>query len=461
MRKLIIRKESGNPIEERIGGFILALKEIAEDKKAVSTLVRNELRWLGVEKSELRYALTTTRNYLSRYRTAIELELPADSAALVKLGKLKKSHPEELKSVDLEAPASDIAAEVRSAMSASRKINNGLYDKLAKIKVLNNAYYKLHLKKQQTTIIKVEYGDSVAEKQDNQLSISLAAVQAAVDEGLVSDNNRKRLVALCLASGRRPNELYKSASFAEDEKGWLRFSGQAKKKNKVEAAAYSIPIYFTSVKKFLAAFDAYRESIGDQSETSYRTVNNRLGAYSQTARDMLRSDDATLYTCRAVYAAYHASLANSDDPKEKNRLISKVLGHEVGDTSTVNSYLGIHLTNTPVDQIHYEGASGKRERVLPIAHNFTKASQKAEERSRKISDNRPDRLRELTPTIFNRPMMKLHEWLIEYIEANPGADITQTLIRRERGGTIPAIQKYFAVAGDALLVKNAAPRCLS
>ena len=452
MRKLIEKKKPSHAIENRIADFIKALKKIAEDKKAVSTLVRNELRWLGVEKSELRYALTTTRNYLSRYRTAIELELPADSAALVKLEKLKKAYPGELESVDTSATASDIAASIRHIMSANKKNNNKLYDKLVKIKILNNAYYKLHLKAQQTAVIKLEYGDSVAAKQDNQLCISLAAVQAAVDDGLESTNNRRRLVALCLASGRRPNELYKSARFAHETKGRVSFSGQAKKKNKVEAPAYVIPIYFTSVKKFLAAFAAYRESIGDQSETDYRTVNNRLGSYSQTARDMLRSDNATLYTCRAVYAAYHASLANSDDPKEKNRLISKVLGHEVGDTSTVNSYLGIHLTNTPVDEIEYEGLEGRRERVLPIAHNFSKASKVLEERSRKVSDNRPERLRELTPTIHNRPMLKIHEWLIEYIEANPGIEITQTLIRRERGGTIPAIQKYFAVAGDALLL---------
>lgn len=449
-RTLTTHKAKSDSINHRIDDFIKRLQDAPQKGDRVASLVRNELRWLGVESNELRYSLRTTKAYITRYRRAVAENLELHDTFISKWEKLVRKFP-ELADVDIKLSPREIEHEIIRIKSGIKDKTTGLYDSLHKLKICHRAYYLIKLRDGQSATVKDDDREKViTKKKDKTLTISKRVAKTVVAENLKYDGEiimYRRAVALMLCCGRRPAELFKTARFEKVSDSSVRFFGQIKGKAKAARNGYEIPIMFVSADDFLESFDDFRKAtlargFGGLTNTQ---VNTRIGAdISKSARRMLLNNDAVLYTCRSVYANLAAEL-NPD--ADRDLYMAEILGHEHDDLNTVNSYQGIALTNDAITTCmgsYREAIKKTRKRVEPLGKKKPKPEPKP---VTPTNNRRAVAFAKMQGEADNigRAVSALHTWAVEYLKSYPDAVFTQTMITRLKPTSRPAIQKWLAL----------------
>lgn len=153
-------------------------------------------------------------------------------------------------------------------------------------------------------------------------------------------------LGLMLLTGRRPVEIFKTASFALDPTPYhVVFSGQAKTRDREEGKqAYSIPV-FTEPSSIIHALERLR-SMRDFSESTERDIHNRVSKtlnerFKKTFGPFLPGSKPT--HLRSLYA----TLAYETFAPEGHYFPSyaaDILGHGAEDTYTAQSYMDFHFT---------------------------------------------------------------------------------------------------------------------
>ena len=437
-------------IGKRIDDFIAKLESVPQKGSRVTTIVRNEKRWLGIESNDLRYSLRTTKAYITRYRAAISERLPFHDTFESRWEKLVAKYP-ELESIDTRnSSPKDVMREVVKAKAEIKDKTTGLYDDLNNLQICHRAYALMKLRDGQNATIKTDDKAKVVKGKTKKLKVSKKVATAAANQNLNSDKMYRQATALMLCCGRRPAELFKSASFEKIDESTVLFKGQAKGKARGARDNYEIPILFVSVDEFLKAFESFREKTISRGfhQLTNKLVNARISAdISDTARKMLLNDNAVLYTCRSVYAN---SVAELHPDTDRDILMAGILGHEHDDVNTVNSYQAVYLTDDSIESCaeSYSAAKPKkRKRVAALGLEKTEESEQKKPATRNKRAVAFEKM-QAEADQFGRAVSSLHAWAVEYLKSNPDAVFTQTMITKTRSTSRPAIKKWLElVAG--------------
>lgn len=437
-------------IGKRIDDFIAKLESVPQKGSRVTTIVRNEKRWLGIESNELRYSLRTTKAYLTRYRAAISERLGFHDTFEARWEKLVAKHP-ELASIDTQKSSpKDVMREVLKVKAEIKDKTAGLYDDLSKLQICHRAWSLMKLRDGQNATIKTDDKAKVVKGKTKKLRISKKVAVAAANQNLNSDKMYRQATALMLCCGRRPAELFKSASFEKINESTVLFKGQAKGKARGARDNYEIPILFVSVDDFLKAFESFREKTIARGfhQLTNKLVNARISAdISDTARKMLLNDNAVLYTCRSVYAN---SVAEANPDTDRDILMAGILGHEHDDVNTVNSYQAVYLTDDSIESCaeSYSAAKlKKRKRVAALGLEKTEETRDKKPGTRNKRAVAFEKMQAEADQL-GRAVSALHTWAVEYLKSNPEAIFTQTMITKTKPTSRPAIKKWLElVAG--------------
>ncbi len=437
-------------IGKRIDRFIEKLESVPQKSSKVLTIVRNEKRWLGIESNDLRYSLRTTKAYLTRYRAAISERLPFHDTFESKWGKLVEKYP-ELSSINTtNSSPKNVMRKVVKAKAEIKDKTTGLYDDLNQLQICHRAYALIKLRDGQSATIKADDKAKVVKGKTKKLRISKKTATAAATQNLNSDSLYRQATALMLCCGRRPVELFRSASFEKIDESTVLFKGQTKGKARGARDNYEIPILFVSADAFLKAFTAFREKTVSRGfhQLTNKLVNARISAdISDTARKMLLNDNAVLYTCRSVYAN---TVAEMHPDTDRDILMAGILGHEHDDVNTVNSYQAIYLTDDSIESCAESYSTAKPKKRKRVAALGLEKTEEIEQKKPATRNKRAVVFEKMQADAdqLGRAVSSLHAWAVEYLKSHPDAIFTQTMITKTKPTSRPAIKKWLElVAG--------------
>lgn len=153
-------------------------------------------------------------------------------------------------------------------------------------------------------------------------------------------------LGLALLTGRRTIELLKTGTFKYVDKDHVKFSGQAKKREKV-SKAYTIPVLNGQAKEVCKALELLRK-VRDFSQTENEEVHNIVSSnLNKAVRKNFENYSPKLlhvHDLRKIYASYCLEKVRGNDKyiKEMNRryFLGLILGHyneEEGNTNSISN----------------------------------------------------------------------------------------------------------------------------
>ena len=240
---------------------------------------------------------------------------------------------------------------------------------LLSLRIEFHLYYLLEPKGIATDQRKKQVQDSLNDKHQNVIKINGEHIKKLAIKLLSGrDNSYTDLaVGLALATGRRANEIMKTAKFKKLDKQFVMFEGQLKTHNRYlfeDIGSYKIPCIIDTDfvingmkllrKKTKAEVMEYTDITGSTVKKSVSegdikdlrhndAVNLRFtSSLNQRVKAILGHGDFSFRTCRAIYVeiAFHEFRHNGES---KAAFRSRVLGHSGGDKATQNHYEGFEL----------------------------------------------------------------------------------------------------------------------
>lgn len=337
-------------IDARIKRLIDA---ILDDDKATARLVRNERRWLGIEgaSKSKKFAITTVKSYLTEYRNAVLDGLPTPDKYWAKADALVKKYTRvDLTDIaDREASSMQLLARISTHASMASGSNPELYTALKKLKPSHKSFNMLKLNRHQTHKIKTDYLASTVAKVHKQLVINRADIDGAINRVLNGDEYTRAelLIALMLATGRRPVELLAFGNFSvisnEGCTSSIRMDGVAKATYNQPSKSVEFPTVGIDPELIPGLVERLRSMFGTNSKTSGAEVNKLTCALGDKVRRVLDNNSAVLYSCRAIYA--ELAYIQYGGTQNQNAYKAKILGHDATDLTTVNTYSHVVISD--------------------------------------------------------------------------------------------------------------------
>ena len=237
-------------------------------------------------------------------------------------------------------------------------------------------------------------------------------------------------IALALATGRRPYELFCVGKFTKPDGNILQFDGQAKKHmNKGES--YPIPLLHDA-KRCKEAITRMRKSIGLPTGINNVDFNSKTAKSLSTRMEYVFEDEKIeFYGLRAAYARYCVQNLYEPSIGTEEVYLSSILGHDSDDLVTVQHYKTV-LFDEDMDlseaQKHWKQVVEKEKKKEDSASN--EAAQVYE----KLKDMKPE---------YRGARLSVFEFIKK--QAKKGNNkITQSFISKEGGFSRPAIKEVLA-----------------
>lgn len=203
--------------------------------------------------------------------------------------------------------------------------------------------------------------EKVFEKNKHTIQTDSKEIIDAIEQNYNSDDPYRKAVALLIASGSRPIELFARSTFTkivhqgeQIYNTWIHQDNVAKKKG--EAFSLKKPLIYVTSDQFLTALNDIRSKIKDplKDDKLKTTINSKANA---AAKSIFKGRDKfTLYTSRKLYGnlSYDLFGRNKTTIHGTNPnlqvWLSLVLGHAEGSVSATHNYSHISLapdTTTP------------------------------------------------------------------------------------------------------------------
>lgn len=351
-----------------------ALKEFSED--AVRIAVRGwknweedlTAKWIIERAAMSTKTAATQKNYISKYRKAVEEELErefgvvesSEQLAFLRLALSTQVEAvsgevdpdQQVAAVDEEGELQAQIADAEATLALRRKKVEGLLPDILKIVA--------HIQELNDAVNKA-YGTTVRSQVRNlQLIENWKELVEAFTLFLKDDNPRLKLIGLMGLTGRRFFEVCVSGDFTleihEDkhatikQKWVLRFIGQAKTRGSEGTRSeetYNIPC-LAPAKDIYRAFQQFRNSPEGMawSQMSSRElnakVNNQINRYLRTSEDVVRAwpkgVKLTTKCLRSLYAEI-AYKVYAPATMAKAPYFAQILGHSSEDLGTALSYM--------------------------------------------------------------------------------------------------------------------------
>lgn len=266
--------------------------------------------------------------------------------------------------------------------------------------------------------------------------ISINSYLAWMDRILTnhSDHDWQNIaIALALATGRRPIELFVTGKFVEPEKHGVTFVGQAKTKMST-SAPYRIPVLH-DVDTIQLALKRMRRLLKVPKDATHDDVNKMTAkALSLRMKGVFGNKAVEFYALRAAYARVCVKRFYSAKNGTEEVFLASILGHNENDVATVQ---------------HYKTIAFDEEQTLEEAKKEWElvAKQEAEEEfGGFITQDLIDRVTSFRGT-FKRGQARVLEFIIEELKKG-NCGLTQTYIKREGGFFVDAIKAVLAEVGE-------------
>lgn len=203
----------------------------------------------------------------------------------------------------------------------------------------------------------------VFQKNQNTIQTDSKFIIDLIRDNVHSEDSLRVAVALLIASGSRPIELFARSEYKKLDNGWVTQSNIAKKKG--ESVSVKKPLIYLSADQFIEALTKLRESLKGRFKNIVSPKTGQLSSSINTAANNVAKkifegkQDFTLYTARKLYANLSYDLYGKNkktivgDSPNLQVWISSVLGHQEGSLSTSANYSHVSLApdNTTPDEL--------------------------------------------------------------------------------------------------------------
>lgn len=241
-------------------------------------------------------------------------------------------------------------------------------------------------------------------------------------------------IALALATGRRPVELFRSGRFSDPVGDTLKFSGQAKTKLS-DSKPYRIPVLadpnliIELVKKLRKQAKIPKEASNDQfNRMTSKALNKRM--------DLVFDKQAVeFYALRAAYGRLCVQRVYSVSQGTEEAFLANILGHSADDRATVQHYKTVVFD----EELTYKEAAEEWERI---------AREEADKESAKEQFVTPDLIARVQASLLTFKGAKANVAIFILAELKKGnSGLTQTYISKNGGFSMPAIKEVLEILG--------------
>jgi hypothetical protein len=240
-------------------------------------------------------------------------------------------------------------------------------------------------------------------------------------------------IALALATGRRPIELFVMGKFSKPEANTLLFSGQAKTKMS-DSKPYRIPLLYDP-EVVQAALKRMRSDAAIPKDATHDDVN-RLTAkpLSDRMAGVFENQAVEFYALRAAYGRLCVQRLYSSAAGTEEHFLASILGHSADDRATVQHYKTIVFDE---EMTLNESAKQWEKIVKEEAEKAPEAFITPELISRVSSH--ADK--------FKRAQARVFDFILTELKKGNG-ELTQSYISRVGGFSRDAIKAVLAVVGE-------------
>ena len=461
IKNTIIKKARGESSAERITAFC---KEYAAINKALEKAKTKEEKAEQLKKQNSIIS-TFKRALRKKYQAVNTLKFVFTNARneLLKLDIFHHSYSERKARHLAKYP--DSAKAFTGSTSREVKLNLAKYAKnmtnkrcgeytaIKKIKVAPQAFYSLALNDGEQATITEANRDKKFHSKNEKLNIWQKAVKESVLKGLNSKGIFMNALALSLCIGRRPVELFLTASFKKVDNKSVIFSGQAKDKGTGVRDNYKIPVMHATADEFLKVFEIFRERLkkNKYEKLTPLQLNRRISSeVSKVAREMLKNKMAKFYTCRSIYAEYaYKEEKEKNINTDKQIYLASILGHDAKDMTTAQSYEKVTIIDT--DEYIEENITVIRKKPVGVAEveQIQEEKRKTKEEAKAKTKNKNKRIEKFKKgaeihkiNTLGVGVSRLHEKVINLLKEEPEATLTQTFLYKKFRTSIPVIKKY-------------------
>jgi len=240
-------------------------------------------------------------------------------------------------------------------------------------------------------------------------------------------------IALALATGRRPIELFSTGRFSEPEENGVTFSGQAKTKMS-STAPYRIPVLH-DVETIQLAMKRMRRLLKLPKDATHDDVNKLTAKpLSLRMKGVFGERSVEFYTLRAAYARVCVQRFYSPKHGTEEVFLASILGHNENDLATVQHYKTVLFD----EETTAEEAAKEWELI---------AKKETEEESGGfITQELIERVMSFQGK-FKRGQARVLDFIIDELKKG-NCGLTQTYIKREGGFFVDAIKAVLAEIGE-------------
>ena len=206
-------------------------------------------------------------------------------------------------------------------------------------------YFNIN-KKQRTKIVQ-EYNKSIRASNDDKIQINASMILNKMGKLIVSSNPYERALALLLAYGGRPIELFTRNTFEhkKSQGSWITVNNLAKKREGQDSSVDRPIILFTPkqfIKEVKRLRDDFKNKILETNGSFAKDKSVTLNKYAVKNFPFLKDVHQKSSMMRKIYAdlAYHTYADKSK--QNKNSFIGRILGHNDLMTSFSYSWVNLH-----------------------------------------------------------------------------------------------------------------------
>lgn len=240
---------------------------------------------------------------------------------------------------------------LRQRLSDVRKVIKKYQSEEAYLKSKYDAYFNMNATDR--SLITDAYKRQVTNKNKKKIQIDMKMIFDKMQKLIQSDNVYDRIIALMLALGTRPIELFAKNNFSliKDKHSWIRVSGLAKKRETQEKKWTDRPVvYFTPrfvIKEVKAVRNHFKKLIvingnGKLATDKSQSLNKRAVLHFPFLKDIHQKSSFL----RKIYADLSFKLFADKRTQNFNTWISDVLGHGPLDLSTSFSYSYVNVQDS-------------------------------------------------------------------------------------------------------------------
>ena len=197
------------------------------------------------------------------------------------------------------------------------------------------------------SLIKSQSAKLEERNKGNRIEYDPEEVIKSIKNNITTEDPYKRGIALLLASGSRPIELYAKSTYTIEPntpEGWIKQTYVAKKKGDKTKATVIKPILYIEPKKFIEEVKRLRNDliqIYGNYETDGKIKQTALDKFQKAAKEIFNyKENFVSYTARPLYALVSfekfgklPNIYSKDGSISINEFMQKILGHDSLNTS--------------------------------------------------------------------------------------------------------------------------------